>query len=608
MESTLAAQAAQLPTQSGVYLFRDAEDTVLYVGKAINLRSRVRQYLGGHDERFMVPFLVAAAARIEVVVTTTEKEALLLENTLIKQHRPRYNTQLRDDKEFLHLRIDPARAWPRFHITRKVRDDGARYFGPYASAAKARHTLEVLGRHFPLRTCTDAVLKSRKRPCLLHQMGRCAAPCVGLVTRDAYLEIVAQAALALEGRSRDLIDRLRDRMIAAAEAEDFEEAARLRDVIADVTSTLERQAVVDVRMGDRDVWGLHRSGARGAVAILPVREGRVGQPHASVGEGWLAEDGELLSSLINATYAEGAPIPPELWLPTLPHDAEALAEVLGERRGGKVRILAPSRGEKRRQVELANGNAEVRFTQRVDEEQRRGHALAELAEAIGLPAPPRRIECFDNSNLLGESAVAAMSVFIDGKPAREAYRRYRVKTVVGADDFASMAEVVGRRLRRGVEEGALPDLIVVDGGRGQLNAALEARASLGLTAPPIIGISKPRTEHRRGEREATDKLVLPDREEPVRLPAHHPGLRVLQHLRDEVHQHAIRYHRQVRGKNALVTVLEAIPGVGATRRRALLRALGSAEAVAQASPEELAAVAGIGDALAATIHRAFRPN
>jgi len=604
----LEQKAAALPTRPGVYLFRDRRGKVLYVGKAVNLRARVRQYLAGQDERFMVPFLVRRAHDVEVVVVDSEKEALLLENTLIKEHRPRFNVKLRDDSNFLHLRIDSREPWPRYTLVRHLGDDGARYFGPYHSASSARQTLAFLHRAFPLRTCSDQVLKSRRRPCLLYQMGRCAAPCVDLVDRDAYGDLVEESVLLLEGRRKPLLRRLRERMHRAAEVEAFEEAARLRDLIASVERTLEHQKVVDPRLRDRDVWGLYREGSRGVLSILPVREGMMGAPRAVALSGLVGEDAEVLSSLLNSAYPGGANIPPEILLPELPRDSAALAEVLSERRGRRVVLHAPARGDKARLLSLAMDNARVRFLQQDDEVTRGERALAALAEVLELPAPPRRMECFDNSNLRGAQPVAAMAVFLDGRPERSEYRRYQVKTASGDDDYAMMREILERRMARALKEENRPDLLVVDGGKGQLGVALAVLEDLGLHDQAVIGIAKPRTEHARGARHATDKIVLPHRKDPLRLRKDHPALRVLQHLRDEAHRHAVRYHRKRRSKETLTSVLEAIPGVGPARRRALLAHLGSAKAVTEADVEALSSVPGIGPVLARTIHEVLHPD
>lgn len=605
--ANLDERAAELPTGSGVYLFKDPRGTVLYVGKAINLRARVRQYISGNDERMMVPYLVRAAADVEVVVTHTEKEALLLENTLIKKHRPRFNVKLRDDSNFLHLRIDLRRSWPRYDLVRHIKDDGARYFGPYHSASRARQTLAFLQRAFPLRTCTDAVLRSRRRPCLLYQMQRCSGPCVNLVEEQEYEQIVTGSIAMLEGRRTEATEHLRSRMGDAASQLEFEKAARLRDLIFSIESSLERQRVVDTSMGNRDVWGLFREGARGAVAIVPVREGVMTEPRSSLVE-VAEEDPDLLSTMINTAYPGHAPIPDEIVVPTLPRNHGALEEVLTERRGKRVRIHQPQRGDKVRLVALAAENARVRYLRETDEEERHQRAMDDLARALELPEPPERMECFDNSNLGGSNPVAAMAVFMDGKPARREYRRYRVKTVVGSDDYASMREILERRFRRALDDGVFPDLLVVDGGKGQLGVACAVLEDLGLHEQPVCGIAKPRTERRKGDRLATDKVFLPHRKEAIRLGRGHPALRILQHIRDEVHDTAIRYHRKVRRKSTLGSVLEEIPGVGPGRRKALLSALGSADGVANATLQELAAVSGIGPQLAEVIHKALHPD
>ncbi len=612
-EPTLSEKVARLPTSPGVYLFLSGRGKVLYVGKALSLRARVKQYFAGHDSRAMVPALVREIRDVQVVLTATEKEALILENTLIKKHQPRYNAKLRDDKNFLHLRLDFRVPWPRLELRRSIRSDGARWFGPYHSAARARQTLDAVQRHFPLRRCSDRTLGSRTRPCLLHQMKRCTAPCVDAVEREAYMEVAEEAALFLAGRSKELTARLGQRMMAMAEQERFEEAARLRDLIRAVEATVERQRVVDKSLADRDVWGLFREGDRAVAAVLPVRGGFLQDPLVRWVDGTLHEDARLLSTLINQHYdpAEGENprerIPPELLVPVEPEDRTALEELLGDRRGTRVRLHRPQRGDKLRLVELAARNARERFIGGTSDEDRRQRALEALAEVCRLPATPRRIECFDNSNLQGTDPVSSMVVFVDGRPHKPSYRRYKVKTVVGSDDFGTMREILGRRYRRAIAEDDLPDLVVVDGGRGQLSSAQAILAELGLHDLPVIGIAKPRGEKRKGKRDALDRIVLPAIKDPVRLRATNPALRLLQRLRDESHDYAVRYHRQVRSRRALTSALEELPGVGPARRTALLKALGSAKAVVQASPEELAAVPGIGPQLAASIHAALHP-
>lgn len=604
----LHARAESLPQEPGVYLFKDARGRVLYVGKAKNLRARVKQYVLGHDERVMVPFLVRAAHDVEITVVRTEKEALLLENSLIKKHRPRYNTQLVDDTNFLHLRLDPSEPWPRYRLTRGVNDGRARYFGPYTSAQRARATLEFLGRRFPLRTCSDEELARRKRPCLLYEMHRCLAPCVNLCTREQYEGVIQQSVLFLEGKNQELLDRLRREMFSAAEAEHFEEAARLRDLVRAIEATVERQQVVDTKQIDRDVWGLYREGERGAVALLPVREGALQEAITLPFQGVLEEDGDLLSSVLNHWYQESTPLPPEVLVPVEIPDAAALVEVLTERRGlprGALQLRTPQRGDKKSLVELALSNAKYAFSQRQAETDRAALALAELQKVCHLPRPPRRIECFDNSNIQGTDPVASMVVFTDGKPDRAAWRRYKVKTVEGADDFATMREILGRRFRRALREGVFPDLLVVDGGKGQLSSALAVMEELGVTGVPVIGFAKPMTERRRGDEQTPDKIVLPGVKNPIVLRHNSPALLLLQALRDETHKAAVSFHRKVRTRRNLKSRLESLPGVGPAKSRALLAHFGSAAALGRATPEQIALVPGFSLALATRVAAAL---
>ena len=608
MTQRLREMAAQLPQSAGVYLFKNPRGKVLYVGKAVDLRARVRQYLSGTDERQMVPFLVHHASSVEVIVTTTEKEALLLENTLIKKHRPRFNVKLRDDSNYLHLRLDLSESWPRYRVVRRIKQDGARYFGPFASAAKARQTLTFTQRAYPLRTCSDQVLKTRRRPCLLHQMGRCVAPCVDLVEPDAYRSLAEASTHLLEGRTTLAMKDIKARMFKASAAEDFETAARWRDLMRSILETTERQQVVDPRLSDRDVWGLHRQGFHVAVAVLPIREGVMSEPIVQLAEGVIQTDAEFLSSAINLAYASGAPIPAEVLVPVMPPDAESLEDVLSERRGRRVRMVQPQRGEKVRLLGLARRNAKVRFEQAHDADARRMAALEELAQLLKLPGPPHRMECFDNSHLGGTHPVAAMAVFIDGRPDRAEYRNYKIKEAMGGDDYAGMREILTRRLRRCLESSTFPDLLVIDGGRGQVGVACAVLEDLGLDELPVIGLSKPRTERSRGDRSASDKIVLPHVRDPIRLPKTSGALRMLQYLRDETHSHAVTFQRKRRRGQTLKSVLEAIPGVGATRRSALLKHLGSASGVAKASVSTLMEVPGIGRETAEQIRQAFAPR
>jgi len=628
-----------LPTSPGVYLFKDRRGRVIYVGKAKNLRVRVRQYATGQDERLMLPFLLQRIRAVTTMVVRTEKEALILESTLIKEHRPRYNTRLVDDAGFLHLRVDTAARWPRFEVVREIDQPGARHFGPFASASRARSTAEFLHRRFPLRTCSDHELRTTTRPCLMHQMGRCIAPCADLCTPESYAAVLRQALLFLEGRDRELATELREEMVRAAEDERYEEAARLRDLISAVTISTERQDVAEESWVSRDIWGLsreprsgdspeteedlsRRSGRGGGVlALVPVRRGRLREAVTFPVAAGMADDGELLSSALNTWYGPGREIPPEILLPLLPTDADALVEVLSERRRAAVHLRQPQRGHKARQLALAMENARVHHQRQGAEEAGRRAALETLQRICHLPRLPQRIECFDNSNIQGADPVAAQVVFIGGVHDRAHTRRYRVKTVTGSDDYATMREILGRRLRRGLAERELPDLLVVDGGRGQLSAALEVYASLGIAhqrqghipdgvpvrgpVVPVIGLAKPRTERSRGDREAMDKIVLPGVQNLVRLPERSLALRMLQRIRDAAHETAVGYHRRVRRQRTLSSALDEIPGLGSKRRKALLKHFGSVRDMKGKTAAELTAVSGVGPKLAERIHRAL---
>ena len=615
MSMTLAEQAERLPKTPGVYLFKDARGEVLYVGKAKNLRARVRQSLTGQDEREMVRFLVSAAAAVDAVLVDTEKEALILESTLIKKHQPRYNVRLIDGASFLHLRLDVSGEWPRYQLTRKIGKDvrrGVRYIGPIPSASRARTTLEFLERRFPLRTCTDRELSSRKRPCLLYQMKRCLAPCVGLCSKEEYAAAVSESLLFLEGRSGELLDRLRERMVGHALAEEFEQAAALRDRVRAIEAVTERQQVVDERLADRDVWGLYREAERGVAVRIQVRQGRMEEPESLRISGALEDDGELLSSVLNRFYEVGELLPSEVLLPVAPPDLEGLGELLSERRGKKVTVRVPQRGEKTRLIELANKNAQSTLERSTSELERRRETLQALQRICHLPRLPLRIECFDNSNIQGTDPVASMVVFVEGRPERALYRRYNVKTIEGADDYATMGEILGRRFRRALVEDPgpwrKPDLLVVDGGKGQLNVALAVLAELGIDDVPAIGLAKPRTERRKGDRDMPDKIMLPGAKNPVVLRNNHPALHLLQALRDESHRTAVRYHRQRRTKRQMTGILDTIPGVGGKRKQALLKHFGGLAAIRAASVEDLTAIDGISAALAQRILDTLQPT
>ena len=648
-----------LPTEPGCYLMKDRRGEIFYVGKASDLRSRVRSYFSGSDTRQFVEWLDELLDDLDIIVVRNEKEALLLERTLVRQHQPRFNVKLRDDKNFIHLRLqtrpttDPTallrKRFPRVEVVRgaATTDPGVRTFGPFHSATSARATLRVLNRHFQLRTCRDAVLENRVRPCLQHQIGRCPAPCVHPVA--VYGEALLDTALFLAGRRTELADRLRARMVAYAEEEDFEGAARVRDQLSSISTALDQQVVTDVEQRkNQDVWAVERRGSLLVVVRVLVRDGRMQGIETNDFERAEFETEELLGSFLSQHYDEVEPstIPDEILLgQSIGPWAGPLADVVTERRGRRVEVTTPQRGRKSQLVEIAQKNALTTIEDKLRRAEVRQSGLIALAERIGLKAPPRVIECFDISLFQGTDAVASQVCFVDGAKDAARYRRMNIKTVEGTDDFAMLYEAISRRLRRGVEHGGLPDLIIVDGGKGQLNAAMAAFRDVGVriinglggeamrpddhqAAVALASIAKARTfntsSKKRGARPATprddrgglaadddemqmspERLFLPGVKDPLVLRPHTPDRFLIEQLRDEAHRFAITAHRSKRKRRTLRSVLDEIPGVGPQKRRALLKSFGSAEGVAVASLEALAAVAGIGTALAERIKGAL---
>lgn len=587
-----------LPPQPGVYLFRDAKRSVLYVGKAQSLRARVRSYfVRGGDGRFRVHLLVPRIADVEVVVTANVKEALLLENELIKKYKPRFNVRLRDDKQYLALRLDPSEEYPRFTETRRFQRDGALYFGPYTSSKSLRKTLSALQRVFPLRTCTDAVLKSyarKGRPCIEHAVGRCAAPCCGLIGDADYAELVSGATLFMKGRSDDLLQDLSARMEEAAAAERFEEAARLRDRVRAVERTVERQAMVSTRFVDRDAFGLAADGNRLEVQVLHVRQGKLLGGNAYGFGDVKVPQSDALDSFLSQFYAGDRDLPREVLLPLEVDGRTALEEVWRERTGRAVDLMVPQRGERKELIAMAERNAALALAERSRREEDREGRLEALRELLGLDDPPHRIECYDISHLHGVLSVGSRVVFVDGVAHKADYRRYKLRDTEPGDDYAGMREVVRRRLAR-LESEPAPDLLLLDGGKGQLNAVRAVCADLGVDIP-LASLAKERdldTPKQRVLRHGgskREKLFLPNRKDPLELDPASPATLLLQRVRDESHRFAIRYHRELRSKAGLRSILDELPGIGPVKRRALLRELGSLERIRSASADELAAV------------------
>ncbi len=588
----LAARAAALPDRPGIYVFKGPRGKALYVGKAKSLRKRVATYLTGAQEARLAAML-AEAADLEYVVTDTEAEALLLENNWIKKRRPRYNVLLRDDKTYPYVKLTLADSYPRIAFTRRLRDDGAEYFGPYLPAGLARKAIKLVQKLFEIRVCHIEIDGSLPRPCLYYDMRRCLGPCVdGLTTRAAYDAAVADARLLLGGRTDRLRRRLRRQMEEAAGALDFERAARLRDLLAEVEAVGQRGKLSSVGGEDLDIFGVCARRGNAAVTLLVMRGGQVLDRREYFWEGRQEVAGErVLSELLPQLYDRTTFIPKEVHLP-LPIDGrEALEEWLSERKGERVYLRFPARGPKAQRVALAMRNAELAHRRRFRVGGRERAAAERLRVVLGLGDPPRRIEGLDVSDFQGSETVASLVVWEEGAMRKRDYRSFNIRGIELGDDFAALGQAVERRYRRLLDEvGTMPDLILVDGGRGQLNAALAALARLGVEETPVAGLAKRREE-----------VYLPARPAPLRLPADDPGLQLLQRIRDEAHRFALGRHRRRRRARTLESRLDALPGIGPRRRKSLLRRFGSVEGVRAASVEELQAA--LGPVLGHRLHR-----
>ena len=601
-----------LPTGPGIYLMKDARAEVIYVGKAKSLRARVRSYFqqAGDDDR-LITRQIADVADVDVVVAGSEKEALILETNFIKQFRPKYNVLFRDDKSFVSIKIPLGEPWPRPIVTRRLDDERAIYFGPYAGARAARQTLRVLQDVFPLRKCSMRQCREARRPCIYGEMGKCLAPCCAEVSEEQYKRLIEQVTMLLRGKSDDLLDELREQMRQASDELDYERAARLRDRIEAVETTLEKQRVGssagDV---DRDIFGLAATDRSVWTAVLFVRNGNVQDVACYKFDPKLAQPESIFGSFLNQFYTANRFIPDEVLVPVESEDAVLLEEWLSEKKGRKVAVTCPKRGGKRRLVELADRNAREAERIATSSEEKRRREMESLQELLGLSELPRNIECFDISALQGREAVGSMVVFRDGEPDKSSYRRYRIKNVEGQDDFAMMREVVGRRCRRAAEAGAderepaLPELIVVDGGRGQLSAAGQALAELGFEACDVVALAKARS--RGGEKVKGERVFVPGEQQPVLLPEHSYGYRLITRLRDEAHRFAIAYHRKLRRKAAVRSPLTEVPGVGPRIAARLMDHFGTLGKVRAAAVDELEAVQGVSERLAKVIHNALR--
>jgi excinuclease ABC subunit C len=601
-----------LPTKPGVYVFKNATGKVIYVGKAVNLRARVRSYF--HDSSQQMPKtrrLVDEITDLEFIVARSELEALLLENTLIKQHQPRFNVRLKDDKRYPYIKVHWQDAFPRVTTTRHIISDGARYFGPYTMAAAAYQTLDLVRKIFPYLTCTRTITGHDERACLYYHIGRCAAPCIGVVNQEEYRAIIQRLCDFLSGRVDTVIATLRQQMQEASEALDFEKAAAIRDQIQAIEHIAQKQTVVSPDLTDHDVVAFARQNSDACVQVFFIRGGRlIGREYFVLDGTAEEEDQAVVSSFVKQFYDEVSQVPPEILLPHQVDEAMIIRDWLRSKRGADVVLKVPRRGHKLELVKMAAENAMETLThlrnQWQADESKQNEALAELQQALNLAAPPLRVECYDVSTLQGTNTVASMVVFVKGTPHKSDYRRFKIQGVQGQDDFASMQEVLRRRFKRmqdgnyekpnepgGESKGnagwsLLPDLIIVDGGKGQLNAVLEVMGEFDLRdAVPIVGLAK-----------REEEIFLPEQAEPVVLPRNSQALFLVQRIRDEAHRFAITYHQKLRTRQGIASQLEQIAGIGPRRRKLLMERFGSLDAIRQAGLEELMAVPGITRSLA----------
>jgi len=597
----LIEQLKQLPASPGVYLLRDAEGNIIYVGKAADLHHRVRSYFGAKQK--LSPKLERMVARVndlDFFVTNSEQEALILECNLIKKYRPHYNVRLKDDKAFPYLKINLSEDWPSVYITRRLQENGGHYFGPFASAKSVRQTLKVLRGVFPFRSCSRAITGRDLRPCLDYYIHHCLGPCIGVVSRQEYAEVIKQVILFLEGKQETVVHRLESKMKKVAESLDFEKAAVLRDQIQAIDRVIEGQRIATTVRGEQDVVAFAQDKDRAYVQVFFVRSGKLIGRESFVLQGTISEEPKrIMSSFVKQFYGSAPYIPPLLLLQYPVEDKTVIEHWLQSKRGGRVHIQVPYRGNKKQLVKIVAENAEQGLQQLKLKQQATSSALtaalAEIERELHLPRPPSRIECYDISNIQGRAAVGSMVVFDQGKPKPSHYRRFRIKTVSGVDDYAMLQEVLRRRFKRSSLKSndasstwaVLPDLVLIDGGKGQLNAALSVMREVGAELVPIASLAK-----------ENEEVFIPRQTDAIILPGSSPGLQLLQRLRDEAHRFALSYHHKIRRKETFTSILDAVPGIGANRKRALLEQFGSVRAIREASAEELAATRGMSQSLA----------
>lgn len=587
-------QLTQFPDLPGVYLMKNARKEVLYVGKAIRLRQRVRQYfVEGQDSREMVPFLVAQVEEIETIVVQSEKEALLLENTLIKRYAPRYNALLKDDKSYICLQIDTSHPWPTVRLVRAVSQPrkGVLQFGPYTSAFAARQTLHLLQRLFPLRQCSDKELLNRTRPCILYDMKRCVAPCVNKCSPEEYQRLVSSTISFLRGHTGEVLQDLYRDMHKASDELEFERAGQILTTIRAVERTLEKQHVDQPFGGDYDVFGVFRELNEVAVCKLLIREGKVIGTKIHRFSAILQDDQELLSSILLQDDQEVQESVQEILLPFELTDHAVLEEILSSQRKCAIHLSTPQKGTKKRWVEIAEQNAKSSYEQGRNEEHMRETLLLELEEQLHLTQYPRSIECIDQSHLSGQDPVSALVAFVEGKKETKRYRLYRLRAAAAADDYGMLREVLERRFKRGKTEENLPDLLMIDGGKGHLAIAHDVLSELDISTVDIISISKESGRHDRGMTQ--EQIHTWDSPLPILLPLRSPLLFFLQRIRDEAHRASIGFQRKRRSKGTITSRVKDIPGIGPVKHKRLMRHFGSLQKIKQATEEELKEVKGI---------------
>ena len=600
---------AKLPSLPGVYIMKGATGEVLYIGKAKDLKGRVRSYFRETgDGRYTVRFLAGKVEDIDYIVTTNEKEALLLEDTLLKSHKPRYNIRLKDSKTYVSIKITIREKFPRILVTRQRKKDGSRYFGPYISSREVRETIKCIRRIFPLCVCSVSEFKNRSRPCLDYQLGLCPAPAVGEISEEAYGELVENAIMFLEGRNRELLRKLEERMTGASKALEFEKAARLRDRIAAIEAMLEKQKVVGARHVDQDVFAFVRERDSIALQGLYIREGRLTSGNDYYFHDAGLPDEEILSSFIAEYYRGERFVPDEVIVPVALEDKDVLEDWLSEKKGRRASVILPARGDKVRLLEMALANARQALRKRAEAASVKAGLLEDMKTRLHLRATPRRIEAYDISNIGGKHPVGAMVTFADGAPEKNSYRLFRIKGLGGPDDYAMMCQVLSRRFRAGEgEEEALskPDMLLIDGGKGQLNIALAVLKELGVEGVEVRAIAKDRDEAsagKRGVRSKGERVFIPNVKDPILLREGSKPDLLVRRIRDEVHRFAISYHRKLRSKE-IASLVEKVPGIGGKKKKALFERFGDLDSMINADITELTSVPGITEELAQEIKK-----